>query len=126
MGYELLVTPETYAFLQDRQIPCTLVHFPDSKQEPNIKKMISNEEVDMVVNLPTSASTELENNFATRRAAVDFGVPLLNNAQLFKMFVEALEKHKAGKIQFTEAENLFDYYSKESVDEAWSDGKEFH
>ena len=126
MGYELLATPETYTFLQDRQIPCTLVHYPDSKQEPNIKKLISNEEVDMVVNLPTSASTELENNFATRRAAVDFGIPLLNNAQLFKMFVEALEKHKTGKIQFTKAENLFDYYSKESIEDAWSDGKEFH
>lgn len=126
MGYELLATPETYTFLQDRQIPCTLTHFPDSKLEPNIKKLISNEQVDMVVNLPTSTSTELENNFATRRAAVDFGVPLLNNAQLFKMFVEALKKHKEGKIQFTEVENLFDYYSKESVDDAWTGDKEFH
>ena len=42
------------------------------------------------------------NNFLTRRTAVDFGVPLLTNAQLFKMFVESLRKHKEGKVQFTQ------------------------
>ena len=101
LGYQLLVTPETYPFLVAKNIPCTLVHYANSQETPNIKKMISNEEIDLVVNLPTSTSTELENNYLTRRAAVDFGVPLLNNAQLFKMFVEALEKHKMGKIQFS-------------------------
>ena len=47
-----------------------------------------------VVNLPTASSTELKNNFLTRRTAVDFGVPLLTNAQLFKMFAESMKKHK--------------------------------
>ena len=42
----------------------------------------------------------------TRRTAVDFGVPLLTNAQLFKMFVESLRKHKEGKVQFTQVRFL--------------------
>ena len=101
LGYELMVTAETYPFLLSKNIPCTLVHYADSDASPNIKAMISNKDIDLVVNLPTSSSVELKNNFLTRRTAVDFGVPLINNAQIFKMFVEALEKHKAGKIQVT-------------------------
>ena len=127
LGYELMVTAETHPFLLAKNIPCTLVGYADSTAEgPNIKTMISNEEIDLVVNLPTSSSTELKNNYLTRRTAVDFGVPLINNAQLFKMFVEALQKHKNGKIQITEPENLFDYYLREKPEEAWTNEKEFH
>jgi carbamoyl-phosphate synthase (ammonia) len=126
LGYELMVTAETYPFLVSKNIPCTLVHYADSADPMNIKKLISDKEIDLVVNLPTSSSTELQNNFATRRTAVDFGVPLLTNAQLFKMFVEAIEKHKAGKLQFTQADSLFDYYRREKPEEAWTSADEFH
>lgn len=51
-------------------IPATLVHYADSTEEPNIRDMISNEKIDLVVNLPTASSTELKNNFSTRRTAV--------------------------------------------------------
>ena len=62
----------------------------------------------------------------TRRTAVDFGVPLLTNPQLFIMFVDALRKHKAGHITITQAESLFDFYAKEKPDEVWTDKTEFH
>ena len=42
------------------------------------------------------------------------------------MFVEALQKQKDGKIIIAEAENLFDYYTRESDDDVWTDKKEFH
>jgi len=126
LGYEIVATAETYPFLISKEIPCTLVHYADSSDSPNIKKMISDDEIDLVVNLPTASSTELKNNFTTRRTAVDFGVPLLTNAQLFKMFVEALEKHRAGKIKFTQAESLFDFYSMEKPEDAWTSVDEFH
>lgn len=117
-------------------------------------------QIDLVVNLPTSSSTELKNNYLTRRTAVDFGVPLLTNAQvsrigcrvmswvnqflassqiltnahylnspllqLFKMFAESLKKHKHGEIQFSKADSLFDYYSREKPDETWTSPTEFH
>jgi carbamoyl-phosphate synthase (ammonia) len=101
MGYELYATAETHDFLAEKGIPTTMTHYADSDKSPNIKELISNDKIDLVVNLPTSSSTELKNNFMTRRTAVDYGVPLLNNAQLFKMFVESLKKHKDGQIQFT-------------------------
>ena len=101
IGYELLATSETADFLILKGIPVTLVHYADSHLTPNIKTMIANDEIDLVVNLPTYTSTEPKNNFLTRRTAVDYGVPLLNNAQLFKMFAEALVKHKKGQFTFT-------------------------
>lgn len=125
-GFELLATAETHPFLVAKGIPATLVHYADSTSSPNIRDLISNDKIDLVVNLPTPLSTELRNNFLTRRTAVDFGVPLLNNAQLFKMFVEAIHKTKAGKLKVAEPDSLFDYYSKELPEEAWTDRDEFH
>ena len=57
---------------------------------------------------------------------MDFGVPLLTNPQLFKMFAEAMKKHKEGKLKFTQADSLFDYYALEKPEEAWTDKSEFH
>lgn len=125
-GFELLATAETHPFLVEKGIPATLVHYADSSSSPNIRDLISNGKIDLVVNLPTPLSTELRNNFLSRRTAVDFGVPLLTNAQLFKMFVEAIHKSKAGKIQVAEPDSLFDYYSKELPEEAWTARDEFH
>jgi len=126
MGYELMCTAETHPFMVAKGIPCTLVHYADSELLPNIRTLISNNHVDLVVNLPTSSSTELKNNFLTRRTAVDFGVPLLTNAQLFKMFVESLRKHKEGKVQFTRGASLFDYYEREAPSDSWTSPTEFH
>ena len=109
IGYELLGTEETAQFFQAKGIPVKLVHYANSEEQPNIKTLISNDEIDLVVNLPTAQSSltpeNLHNNFLTRRTAVDFGVPLLTNPQLFKMFAEALVKHKQGKLQFTRVNN---------------------
>lgn len=102
IGYEIIATAETFPFLSEKGIPVTLAHYADSTQSPNIKEMISNKQIDLVVNLPTPNSTELRNNFVTRRTAVDFGVPLLTNAQLFTMFVEALVKHRQGRMQISQ------------------------
>jgi carbamoyl-phosphate synthase (ammonia) len=111
IGYEIVATAETHPFLIEKGIPATLVHYADSTQTPNIKEMISNKKIDLVVNLPTPSSTELRNNYITRRTAVDFGIPLLTNPQLFIMFAEALAKHSQGKIQVTQVINMKDSHT---------------
>jgi hypothetical protein len=158
MGYELSATKDTYPFFKDKGIPAKLIQFANSEDPNNIKKRIADEEIDLVVNLPSAAvTTHLHEHFLTRRTSVDFGVPLLTNPQIFKMFVEAMQKHKDGKITFTkvrqsfaflhhyhilyppllilnvslflltqQADSLFDYYSKESPEEAWTNPQEFH
>ena len=102
LGYELYATAETYPFLLMKGIPATLMHYPEVKLQPTVHSLIANGEIDLVVNLPSPHMVELHNNFLTRRTAVDYGVPLINNPQIFTMFTEALEKHKQGKLQFSE------------------------
>ena len=75
--------------------------------------MLSDKEVDLVVNIGGSSKTDAEKNYLSRRSAVDFGVPLLTNPQLFKMFAQALDKNQRGEIMITQADSLFDYYAKE-------------
>lgn len=125
LGYELYATAETYPFLYSKGIPCVPMHYADSDLSPNVRDLISSDEICLVVNLPSALSTDLRNNYLTRRTAVDFGVPLLTNAQLFTMLAEALKKHSDGKLQVTQVSSLFDYYSKDK-DDIWTDKTEFH
>ena len=126
MGYKLYATAETQPFLASKGIPSTLMYYADSDASPNVKTLISNGDIDLVVNLPTSSSTELKNNYLTRRTAVDFGVGLINNPQIFTMFTDALMKNKEGKYKFTQAASLFDYYQREKEEDSWTSPTEFH
>jgi len=54
--------------------------------------------IDLVINLPTPASKQVENNYLMRRTAVDYGVPLLTNIHLVKLFSEAIAKYKKGEL----------------------------
>lgn len=107
LGYELCATPETAPFLQAKGIDVQLVHYPDTEQQPNVRQMIANQEIDFVVNLPMNSNTDLRSNYFTRRIAVDFGVPLMTNAQLFVMLVDALQKNAAGKLQVTAVSHCY-------------------
>lgn len=128
LGYELYATQETYPFLIEKNIPATLLHYADqTDKSPNMRSVIADGEVDLVVNLRDQAGTGGDRqNYLSRRTAVDFGVPLLTNAQLFTMFAESLEKSNKGEMPFTQAESLFDYYAGEKESEAWTGDKEFH
>jgi carbamoyl-phosphate synthase (ammonia) len=126
MGYELYATAETQPFLASKGIPATLAYYADDTQSPNMRELISDGVVDLVVNLPTPSSTDVHNNYLTRRIAVDFGVGLINNPQIFQMFTQALKKSKDGKYNFTKVANLFDYYEREKKEDAWTSPNEFH
>eukprot|EP00981_Chlorochromonas_danica_P010802 scaffold3414_cov183-Ochromonas_danica.AAC.8 len=133
LNFKLYATPETQPFLEAKGIKdVELVHYyeedPLANQANNVRSLIANKEVDLVINLPPvlSNNTDLKANYFTRRTAVDFGIPLLTNVQLFRMFVEALRKHKEGKLQVSQPSSLFDYYACEKPEETWTGPTEFH
>ena len=127
MGYEIYATRETQPLLEAKNIPTTLLHYVDDDKEPNMKSVISNGEVDLVINLrDQTGSGGDRNNYMSRRTAVDYGVPLLTNSQLFTMFAEALDKNSKGEMDFTQADSLFDYYKGEKDHEAWTGKTDFH
>lgn len=73
-----------------------------------------------------SESKQLDNNYLIRRTSVDFGIPLLTNPQLVKLFAESLARHKRGELLGLDSKSLFDHYKDESEEDTWSGINEFH
>ncbi|MDD3080481.1 MAG: carbamoyl-phosphate synthase (glutamine-hydrolyzing) large subunit [Paludibacter sp.] len=89
-GFELFATRGSQRFLKDNGIEATAVQWPDEDGDLNVKNMVSNKEFDLVINIPKDTSVrELRNDYAIRRGAIDFNIPLLTNARLASAFITA-------------------------------------
>jgi carbamoyl-phosphate synthase (ammonia) len=89
--------------------------------------LIKNDEIGLVINVPTHESTRLEDNYQMRRSAVDFGVPLLTNMNLVKMFTNSVYKNNnEGGFSGLEPKTLFEHYEAETDADAWTSPTEFH
>merc|ERR1711957_1120759 len=129
LGYELFATKATGEVLQKNNVPCTIVGYPTEQGEGdgiNAIDMIREKEICMVVNVPTYESKRLEDNFMMRRSACDFGIPLVTNMNLLKVFADAAHMHQEGEITGLDAKTLFDHYQSETDDDAWTYPTEFH
>jgi len=95
LGYQLFATVDTAAFLKDNGVPVTQLEYPDpSTSEANpssIDDYISRGDIHLVLMFSNQFSERILQNYAIRRLAVDFGVPLITNVQVANMFAEALE-----------------------------------
>ena len=89
------------------------------REGPSVLDHLREKKVDLVINLPTHESKRLEDNYAVRRTAVDFGIPLLTNPNLVKLFTSALIYNKKQKLVGLDPDSLFDYYAREKPEEAW-------
>jgi carbamoyl-phosphate synthase (ammonia) len=128
LGYKLHATRKTAEVLKKNRVPCTVVSYPteEGASEPSATDLIRNGEINLVINIPTHESTRLKDNFAMRRSAMDFGVPLLTNMNLVKMFSNAMFKHKQEGLVGLEPKTLFEHYAQEKDSDAWSKASEFH
>ena len=73
-------------------VTAQVLRWPLDGGSPNALEEIREHRVDLVVNIPKHyQKEELTNDYIIRRAAVDFGVPLITNLQLAERLVEALE-----------------------------------
>ena len=90
-GYSLFATGGTHRFLEENNIPSTLVYWPSEEgKQPQALTMLHEKKIDMVVNIPRDLSAgELDNGYKIRRAATDLNVPLITNARLASTFIEA-------------------------------------
>ena len=63
------------------------------KDKRRLREVLEEYEITTVINISRSrAPTVNDADYATRRAAVDFGIPLINNAKLAVLFTETLDK----------------------------------
>jgi carbamoyl-phosphate synthase large subunit len=90
-GYNLFGTRGTRKFLEENNIPCTLLHWPDEDRHPNTLDYLRKKKIDLVINIPKNLSTgELYNDYHIRRSAIDFNIPLITNARLASAFIYAI------------------------------------
>ena len=95
LGIHFFATPGTHDFLKDHGIKTKICFCPDKDLEPNVLDVVSNEKLDLVVNIPKNfQETELTNDYKIRRRAVDCAIPLITNIQLAKRLIEALTETK--------------------------------
>jgi len=100
MGYELFATPGTSEFLKKNGLEATTLHWPLDNKEPNVQDYLTNKKVDLVINIPkNNLRRELENDYAIRRTAVDFEIPLITNLQIATQMVDAIEFYRDNKLE---------------------------
>ncbi len=89
-GYNLYATKGTAEFLGQNGVAAEVLHWPDSSEKPNTLDYIKEKKIDLVINIPKNLSAdELNNDYAIRRGAIDFNVPLITNARLASAFIRA-------------------------------------
>ena len=86
----IYATPGTSKHLKSHNIDSTIVEWPLDNTENSATKLIEEQKIDLVINIPKNLQKkELSNGYMIRRASVDFNVPLVTNAQLAHHYVQA-------------------------------------
>jgi len=98
MGYELCATEETALSLTEAGLEVTHLHWPESGLQPNIDELIRTKQLQMVFMFSNQLSVRRETNYAIRRLATDYNVPLITNLQVAEYFIDAIEKMRAGNL----------------------------
>ena len=89
-GYKLFATGGSSKFLTENGVENTLVYWPSEEGQPQALDMLHHKEIDLVVNIPKNlTSSELDNGYKIRRAAIDLNIPLITNARLASAFIGA-------------------------------------
>ena len=96
-GYEMFATPGTHQFLAAQGIETRSVR-KVSDPEPgaqDVVELIASRKVECVVNIPNRTADEaaLTDGYRIRRAAADFGIPLVNDSELARLFIRTLLRH---------------------------------
>ncbi len=92
MGHQIYATAGTASFLEQHGIAVTPVSWPDECEDAkeNVMQMIAEHKFDLIVNIPKNhTKRELTNGYRIRRAAIDHNIPLITNARLASVFIQA-------------------------------------
>lgn len=69
------------------------IEFPKTDKRA-LREVFAKYDIECVINLAQQRGKDiLDEDYVARRNAVDFGIPLINDSQCAKLFVESLEKH---------------------------------
>lgn len=97
-GWELYSTSGTHTFLSKNGVGSYFVYKASDQCEPNISTLISQRNVELIINIPTTSGIHTATDgFIIRRMAVDHHIPLITNLQIAQIMLQCLIDFK-GKL----------------------------
>ncbi|EJD00418.1 carbamoyl-phosphate synth [Fomitiporia mediterranea MF3/22] len=106
-GYNIFATSGTADFLTEHHVPCKYLDLLEDegneKSEYSLAEHLAKNLIDMYINLPSKnnyrrPASYTSKGYRTRRMAVDFAVPLLNNIKCAKLLAEALIRKSSQEV----------------------------
>jgi carbamoyl-phosphate synthase large subunit len=88
MGFRILATEGTAKYLRSRGVPCDRV-FKVNEGRPNMADRIISGEVSLLINTPLGKQSQFD-DYATRRAAVAYGVPYITTMSAASAAADAI------------------------------------
>ncbi|MFX1450506.1 MAG: carbamoyl-phosphate synthase (glutamine-hydrolyzing) large subunit [Promethearchaeota archaeon] len=97
LNFNIFATDHTAEVLEKNKIDVTILHkLSEAEAKPNIRDYITNNKLDMIINIPTTKNVEkylkvINDEYDIRRMAVEFNIPVLTNLQLAIALVDAIQ-----------------------------------
>ncbi|KAL0081580.1 large subunit of carbamoyl-phosphate synthase [Phycomyces blakesleeanus] len=97
LGHSMFVpTKEDKLILEKANIPCIVL--PVAEQTENkreLNRIFKDNDIKCIVHLAkVRAPDQFDKGYICRRAAVDFGIPLLNDSKVARLFVDSCVRHR--------------------------------
>lgn len=104
MGYNLFATAGTADYISEHGLPVKFLEVlppgehDEQKAEYSLTQHLSNNLIDLYINLPSSnrfrrPANYMSRGYRTRRMAVDYQTPLVTNVKNAKLLIEAIARH---------------------------------
>ncbi|KAL3665461.1 hypothetical protein V7S43_009499 [Phytophthora oleae] len=119
LGYTIYATPGTHEYLATQGVKSIALRKPSDPESdlPSVIDYISSGKIELVINVPEGTNREeLTSGYKIRRAAVDFGVSLINNIKCALLFAQAMQK-----VRKLEICNISEYYAMPTI--GWRPGQ---
>jgi carbamoyl-phosphate synthase large subunit len=101
LGHPIFVpTEQDKLFLEkEAKVPCVCLPIASCAEDKRVlNKHFRDNHIDFVVHLAKiRAPDQLDEGYVCRRAAVDFGIPLLNDSKVAVLFVDSCVRHRTDK-----------------------------
>jgi len=97
INFNIFATDHTAEVFIKNKIDTTILHkLSEKDKKPNIRDYITNNKLDLIINIPTTRNVEkylkvINDEYDIRRMAVEFNIPVLTNLQLAEALVDAIE-----------------------------------
>jgi len=93
MNFTLHATEHTAEFYAKHGVETHMVHKIHEQARPNVLELLGSKRLDLIISMPSDyGEIGTGDSYVIRRAAVDYSIPLINNVQIAKLFIDAISK----------------------------------